>query len=147
MSPGKTRPEPSDDIVEAVVVKTLAELDGIAIQAIAIDAMDRVYAATSPDGKVYRVGTAGQVEVFYDPQAKYIWAMAFDKGGNLYVATVSYTHLDRYELLPERARSYLEFLEARTGVEIGGVSTGPERNETMIRAGSKLERLLESRSE
>jgi adenylosuccinate synthase len=55
--------------------------------------------------------------------------------------------LDRYELLPERARSYLEFLEARTGVEIGGVSTGPERNETMIRAGSKLERLLESRSE
>jgi hypothetical protein len=72
-------------------VKTLAELDGIAIQAIAIDAMDRVYAATSPDGKVYRVSAtgqaAGQVEVFYDPKAKYIWAMAFDKAGNLYVAT------------------------------------------------------------
>ena len=68
-------------------VKTLAELDGIAIQAIAIDAMDRVYAATSPDGKVYRVNAAGQVEVFYDPKAKYIWAMAFDKAGNLYVAT------------------------------------------------------------
>ena len=61
--------------------KTLAELDGIAIQAIAIDAMDRVYAATSPDGKVYRVYAAGQVEVFYDPKAKYIWAMAFDKAG------------------------------------------------------------------
>ncbi len=68
-------------------VKTLAELDGIAIQAIAIDAMDRVYAATSPDGKVYRVNAAGQVDVFYDPKAKYIWAMAFDKTGNLYVAT------------------------------------------------------------
>ena len=68
-------------------VKTLAELDGIAIQAIAIDAMSRVYAATSPDGKVYRVSAAGQVEVFYDPKAKYIWAMAFDKAGNLYVAT------------------------------------------------------------
>jgi adenylosuccinate synthase len=51
--------------------------------------------------------------------------------------------IDRYEKLPERARAYLEFLEARTGVEVGGVSTGPERNETMIRAGSKLERLLE----
>ncbi len=38
--------------------KTLAELDGIAIQAIAIDSMDRVYAATSPDGKVYRVNAA-----------------------------------------------------------------------------------------
>jgi sugar lactone lactonase YvrE len=68
-------------------VKTLAELDGIAIQAIAIDAMDRVYAATSPDGRVYRVSASGQADVFYDPKAKYIWAMAFDKAGNLYVAT------------------------------------------------------------
>ncbi len=68
-------------------VKTLAELDGIAIQAIAIDAMDRVYAATSPDGRVYRVSASGKVDVFYDPKAKYIWAMAFDKSGNLYVAT------------------------------------------------------------
>ena len=68
-------------------VKTLAELDGIAIQAIAIDAMDRVYAATSPDGKVYRVSAAGKADVFYDPKAKYIWAMGFDKAGNLYVAT------------------------------------------------------------
>ncbi len=68
-------------------VKTLAELDGIAIQAIAIDAADRVYAATSPDGKVYRVDAAGKADVFYDPKAKYIWALAFDKAGNLYVAT------------------------------------------------------------
>jgi adenylosuccinate synthase len=52
--------------------------------------------------------------------------------------------IDRYEDLPEQARSYLEFLEQRTGVEIGGVSTGPERTETMIRVGSRLERLLES---
>src|SRR5580698_5733421 len=36
-------------------MKTLAELDGIVIQAIAIDGADRIYAATSPDGKVYRV--------------------------------------------------------------------------------------------
>ena len=40
--------------------KTLAELDGMAIQAIAIDKQDRVYAATSPDGKVYRVDAAGR---------------------------------------------------------------------------------------
>jgi adenylosuccinate synthase len=48
----------------------------------------------------------------------------------------------RYEDLPERARAYLRFLEERTGIEIGGVSTGPERNETIIRPGSKLERLI-----
>jgi adenylosuccinate synthase len=47
-----------------------------------------------------------------------------------------------YKDLPERARAYLQFLEDTTGVEIGGISTGPERNETIIRAGSKLERLI-----
>jgi adenylosuccinate synthase len=56
--------------------------------------------------------------------------------------TCSTRGIDRYEKLPDRARAYLEFLETRTGVEVGGVSTGPERNETMIRAGSKLEKLL-----
>jgi len=67
--------------------KTLAELDGMAIQAIAIDKQDRVYAATSPDGKVFRVDAAGTPEVFYDPHAKYIWALAFSSKGDLFVAT------------------------------------------------------------
>jgi hypothetical protein len=67
--------------------KTLAELDGMQIQAIAIDKQDRVYAATAPDGKVYRVDGAGKAAVFYDPHAKYIWALAFSKTGDLYVAT------------------------------------------------------------
>jgi adenylosuccinate synthase len=50
--------------------------------------------------------------------------------------------ITRFEDLPDRARAYLRFLENQTGVEIGGVSTGPERNETIIRSGSKLERLI-----
>lgn len=48
----------------------------------------------------------------------------------------------RFDELPPEARAYLRFLEERTGVEVGGISTGPERNETIIRAGSKLERLI-----
>jgi len=67
--------------------KTLAELEGIAIQAIAIDSKDRVYAATSPDGKVYRVDQAGKSEVFYDPKQKYIWALEFSRSGDLFIAT------------------------------------------------------------
>ncbi|MEO8099150.1 MAG: adenylosuccinate synthase [Acidobacteriota bacterium] len=47
-----------------------------------------------------------------------------------------------FEELPERARAYLNFLEERSGVEIGGISTGPERNETIIRPGSKLDQLI-----
>jgi adenylosuccinate synthase len=46
------------------------------------------------------------------------------------------------EALPPNARNYLKFLEDRTGIEIGSVSNGPERNETMIVPGSKLEELL-----
>jgi len=67
--------------------KTLAELDGMVIQAIAIDKQDHVYAATSPDGKVYRLDAAGKAEVFYDPKTKYIWALAFASNGDLFVAT------------------------------------------------------------
>jgi outer membrane protein assembly factor BamB len=68
--------------------KLLAELDGITVQAIAIDRQDRVYAATSPDGKVYRLDAAsGKADVFYDPKTKYIWSLAFAKNGDLYVAT------------------------------------------------------------
>ena len=55
---------------------------------------------------------------------------------------VSTRGIQRYDELPEEARNYLKFLEDRTGIEVGGVSTGPERNETIIRAGSKLERLI-----
>jgi len=67
--------------------RTLAELDGMAIQAVAVDKQDRVYAATSPDGKVYRVDAAGRASVFYDPHSKYIWALAFSSSGDLFVAT------------------------------------------------------------
>src|SRR5579863_4669911 len=67
--------------------KLLAELDGIAVQALAIDRQDRLYAATSPDGMVYRVDASGKAEAFYDPHTKYIWAMAFSSRGDLFVAT------------------------------------------------------------
>jgi len=67
--------------------KTLTELDGMAIQAIAIDRQDRVYAATSPDGKIYRVDAAGKSEVIYDPKTKYIWALVFSRNGDLFVGT------------------------------------------------------------
>ena len=57
----------------------VTELEGLAVQAIAIDAKDRVYAATSPDGKVYRIA-GGKPEVFFDPKTKYIWALEFRQG-------------------------------------------------------------------
>src|SRR3954452_14286546 len=67
--------------------RTIAEIPGLQIQAIAVDRQDRVYVATAPDGKVYRIGSGGKPEVFYDPKAKYIWSLAFNHAGDLFVAT------------------------------------------------------------
>lgn len=50
--------------------------------------------------------------------------------------------ITRYEELPAAARNYIAFLEEKTGVEVGCVSTGPDRTQTMIRAGSQMEKLL-----
>jgi adenylosuccinate synthase len=50
--------------------------------------------------------------------------------------------LSRYDDLPVRARDYLRFLSERTGVEVGCISTGPERDETILIEGSKLAALL-----
>jgi len=47
-----------------------------------------------------------------------------------------------YDELPQKAKEYLAFLENRTGVEIGCISTGPERNQTIVRTGSRFERLV-----
>ncbi|WP_031495651.1 adenylosuccinate synthase [Bryobacter aggregatus] len=44
--------------------------------------------------------------------------------------------------IPKAAMDYLKFLEKQTGVEVGCVSNGPERNETIIVPGSKLAALL-----
>ncbi|MBI4876322.1 MAG: adenylosuccinate synthase [Acidobacteria bacterium] len=50
--------------------------------------------------------------------------------------------ISQWESLPPRAKDYLKFLEERTGIEAGCISTGPERNETMILPNSALARLL-----
>ena len=50
--------------------------------------------------------------------------------------------ISTFDELPARARDYIAFLEERTGVEIGCISTGPERNQTIVRPGSRFARLV-----
>jgi hypothetical protein len=67
--------------------KKFAEIEGMNIFALAVDRGGRIYAGSSPDGKIYRVNAAGVAEVFYDPKAKYIWGLAFLPNGDLLAAT------------------------------------------------------------
>jgi adenylosuccinate synthase len=49
--------------------------------------------------------------------------------------------VSNWKELPLAAREYLVFLEKESGVEVGCISTGPERNETIRRPGSRFESL------
>jgi sugar lactone lactonase YvrE len=79
---------------KSVTIFTPQELQ---VQALAVARNGIVYAATAPDGKVYRLeATKGatakgadswSASVYFDPGAKYIWDLALDDAGDLYVAT------------------------------------------------------------
>lgn len=102
------------------------------VQALTVNAQGTVYAATSPDGKIYKIdrvqpavvkksavvrkGSAppsqmqtisavDKVEldpeytstIFYDPKAKYVWALVVDREGRLYVGTGDKGEIHRVE--------------------------------------------------
>jgi hypothetical protein len=68
---------------KGAMLADLAELD---VLALAVDSKDVLYAGTSPDGKVYKIEN-GTAKEFFDPKAKYIWSLVFDKQGRLLVGT------------------------------------------------------------
>ncbi|MCM2254802.1 MAG: hypothetical protein NDJ94_03935 [Vicinamibacteria bacterium] len=76
--------------------KELFDAPELEVHALALGPDDRLYAATSPDGKVYAIDRkGGKALTFYDPADKYIWGLAFDGQGQLYVATGAEAKLHR----------------------------------------------------
>ena len=92
---------------QATVVFAPPELE---VQALVVDTSGVLYAATSPDGKVYKIERSSKSakkpaapppasedkadldpnftsSVFFEPKTKYIWDLALDAKGQLYVAT------------------------------------------------------------
>jgi adenylosuccinate synthase len=52
--------------------------------------------------------------------------------------TCSTEGISKWEDLPSAAKEYVMFLEDQTGIEVGCISTGPERNQTVRRANSRF---------
>ena len=76
--------------------RIVTQFDGASVYALALNAKDELFAATSPNGKVYKI-TAGKPVVFYDPKQTYVWGMAFDRQGNLFLATGDQGEIHRVE--------------------------------------------------
>ena len=73
------------------------ETHELQVQALVVARNGAIYAATNPDGKVYKLepgagdrkssADAWKSSVYFDPGTKYIWDLALDDAGNLFVAT------------------------------------------------------------
>ncbi len=100
---------------------SIFEPQELQVQALAVAREGLLYAATSPDGKVYKLerktsgpATEGKpnkgggdsswtASMFLDPDTKYIWDLALDKAGNLFVATGDRGEI--YRVTPKGERS------------------------------------------
>ena len=65
-------------------VDTVLDVQPSGIHAIALLG-GRIFAASSPDGSVHVIETDGSSRVFFDPAEPYIWALAPDRQGRLWV--------------------------------------------------------------
>jgi hypothetical protein len=105
---------------------TIFEPTELQVQALVVDKNGAVYAGTAPDGKVYKIEhkggaksdaakmnppdkSKGQVDpnwnssVYFDPGTKYIWDLALDRAGDLFVATGDRGEI--YRVTPKGAHS------------------------------------------
>ncbi|HEX9928926.1 MAG TPA: adenylosuccinate synthase [Pyrinomonadaceae bacterium] len=125
---------------DAVATKYAADLNGFNSVALTkldvLDALDEIKVCVGYrlDGRTidYFPSIASElrrIEPIYDTLPG--WA----------TSTVGVTNVEE---LPENARKYVEFLSSSIGVEIGLISTGPERDQTILYPGSTMESWFKS---
>jgi len=92
----------------------------LTVQAVRVAKDGSVYAATLPSGKVYKLPAGAtdldesRAEVVFDPaqtedKPKYIWDLAFDRDGHLYIATGGPAAIYRVEVAKSGAKPSLFF--------------------------------------
>ncbi len=67
--------------------EVLADTGEAGIHAVAVGPDGAVYFATAPGGSVQRILPGGERGVFFQPEARYIWAIVPEPGGSILVAT------------------------------------------------------------
>ncbi len=83
----------------------VAEFKEQNVQALAMLPDASVLAATSPDGKLYRIANGGKPEVLFDPSTtaekpKYLWSLAVEKSGDILVAAGAPAVIYRVSMKP-----------------------------------------------
>lgn len=74
-------------------VTTTFSSDELFAKAIAINDKDELFIATSPSGTIYKQQVDKSIELFFSPNAQYIWDIEFLPSGELLVATGEPAHL------------------------------------------------------
>jgi hypothetical protein len=65
-------------------IDTVLDVEPTGVHALAV-MNGRVFAASSPEGRVHVIEPDGSTRVFFDPAEPYIWALAADRQGRLWV--------------------------------------------------------------
>lgn len=129
-------------------VTTVLDVEPAGIHAVAVSGT-RVFAGSSPDGAVHVVEPDGSSRVFFDPAEPYIWALAFDRDGQLWVGAGHPATI--YRVAPDGAATVVARPPARHVVSLavdqaGRVLAGTDLPARLYRieGGSRLSVLFES---
>lgn len=102
-------------------IDTVLDVEVSGIHALAILG-GRLFAASSPDGRVHVVEPDGTSRVFFDPAEPYIWALAFDRDGRLWVGAGNPAVV--YRVNPDGSSQVVYRPPARHVVSLGMDSAG-----------------------
>ena len=119
-----------------------SDLNELNVTALAFGKGGELFAATSPDGKVYQIDSAGKATVYFEPKEKYIWSLAVMNDGSLAVGTGETGKLYRVRSAGAAPAASLMFDSSETHIislavdKSGNLYAGTDSSGLVIRFGS-----------
>ena len=119
-----------------------SDLNELNVSALAFGKGGELFAATSPDGKVYQIDSTGKATVYFEPKEKYIWSLAVMNDGSLAVGTGETGKLYRVRTANAAPASSLMFDSSETHIislavdKSGNLYAGTDSSGLVIRFGS-----------